>query len=171
MIDERLLLLDSSSDSDLDDALLLEVLDRQDIQYRAQLYGNFNLENYNNAECKLYFRFEKNHLRRLAEALRIPNNVITQSNHNVSGVEGLCILLRRSVKRFLDLLREFIVESMTKTKTITENFKNRPQQKIGYVDCICHLPLSLWLCIPSVSYRHLSVTITINDSSNVKVVK
>lgn len=79
MINERLLLLDSSSDSDLDDALLLEVLDRRDIQYRAQLHGN-------------------------ATIVEISSS---------------------SVKRFLDLLRELSVESMSKQKTLKTI--NKPQ--------------------------------------------
>lgn len=98
MLNEDLLMFESSSDSDseLEDALLLEIFGEQNvIEYRAQLYGHFELDNYTENECKLYFRFGKNDIRTLAEALRLANHFHTDSNHRASGVEGLCILLRR----------------------------------------------------------------------------
>ncbi|VEN56645.1 unnamed protein product [Callosobruchus maculatus] len=46
-------------------------------------------------ECKVNFRFEKRHIPRLVQALRIPDELNTDSQHKVSGQEALCILLRR----------------------------------------------------------------------------
>lgn len=68
-----------------------------DFLNRAQLYGYgaFSLDEVPFRYCKPYFRFEKNNITRLAEALRVTQVISTDSGHKVSGVEGLCILLRR----------------------------------------------------------------------------
>lgn len=96
MLNEEYAALDSSdSDSDLEDVLLLEVFNRHNNVNRAEMYGAFNLNNLSETECKLYFRFEQDDIPRLAQALRVPNDLTTGSGHRCSGIEGLCILLRR----------------------------------------------------------------------------
>lgn len=96
MLNEDFAALESSeSDSDLEDALLLEVLNQPNNANRAEMYGNFSLNDLSEAECKLYFRFEKNDIPRLARALGVPDEFTTDSGHKTSGLDGLCILLRR----------------------------------------------------------------------------
>ena len=58
---DNLILLDSSDESDLEDAMLLEGFENN-IEYRAELYGEFNLEILSDQECKANFRFEKKRL-------------------------------------------------------------------------------------------------------------
>lgn len=62
---------------------------------RSTKYGRLNLNRLTDEECKLYFRFEKAHLQRLADALELPAEVRLPQNFSVSGLEALCILLRR----------------------------------------------------------------------------
>lgn len=111
---------DTDSDSDLEDIVLLNVDINRDIENRAQLYGIFNLDEVPPSHCKLYFRFEKNDIPRLAESLRVPQVIYTDSGHNVSGIEGLCILLRRLAypNRLIDLEQFFGRSSTALSKII-----------------------------------------------------
>ena len=60
MLNENFAALESSeSDSDLEDALLLEFLNQPNAN-RAEMNGNFNINDFSEAECKLYFRVEEN---------------------------------------------------------------------------------------------------------------
>lgn len=61
---------------DIDDAILLQLLNRQQ---RIQMHQRFNLQDVSETESKHLFRFEKNHIPRLAEALRIPERVVTDT--------------------------------------------------------------------------------------------
>ena len=49
----------------------------------------------NDAETWSEFRFLKNDLFRLKDALQIPDTIRTYNRLRVSGIEGLCILLKR----------------------------------------------------------------------------
>lgn len=134
MINEQILLDSSSDDSDFEDAVLLEVLDHNNIEYRAELYGKFNLDVLSENECKLNFRFEKNDILRLVEALRIPNEFITDSQHKVSGQEGLCILLRRLSypNRLIDL-EPFFGRSMTALSKIIDFMIGHIYENFGHL--------------------------------------
>ncbi|VEN41877.1 unnamed protein product [Callosobruchus maculatus] len=57
----------------------------------------FNLEDVDNNDCTSLFRFEKNDLYQLCEALRLPEFITTYNQNKVSGRTGLCMLLRRLV--------------------------------------------------------------------------
>ena len=61
------------------------------------------------AECKAEFRFEKKDLPTVAEALQIPPSFKLRQGSIVSGMEGLCILLRRLAYpcRFGDMVPRF----------------------------------------------------------------
>ena len=85
---DNLILLDSSDESDLEDAMLLEGFENN-IEYRAELYGEFNLEILSDQECKANFCFEKKDIPRLVEALRIPNEFNTDkiNNQNINKIE------------------------------------------------------------------------------------
>ncbi|KAJ8914166.1 hypothetical protein NQ315_016245 [Exocentrus adspersus] len=87
-------LLGSDSDDDLDDLLLYHVLN-DNLGHRADLYGRFSLNAISEIEAKQSFRFEKRHIPRLAEALNIPDEITTRENITLTGVQALCILLRR----------------------------------------------------------------------------
>ena len=58
-------------------------------------YEKFHLEDKDSVECKAEFRFEKNNIPLLAEALGIPDVFKCQQWTMCDGIEGLCILLKR----------------------------------------------------------------------------
>jgi len=50
--------LESDSDSDLKDLLLLNIMNpRENVINRANIHGAFSLDELSEQECKLYFRF------------------------------------------------------------------------------------------------------------------
>ena len=48
-------------------------------------------------DAQKWFRFDKSHLERLRLALRIPDVFYTDEQDRVTGVEAICIVLRRMV--------------------------------------------------------------------------
>ena len=54
-------------------------------------YMPFDLDDMDEIECLAEFRFEKQHIPLLAEALRIPPYFIMEQISRVTGIEGLCI--------------------------------------------------------------------------------
>ena len=57
--------------------------------------ANFDLDCIAEAECKAEFRVEKNDLEDLAEVLQIPETFVCSQRSVCSGIEGLCIALKR----------------------------------------------------------------------------
>lgn len=88
------LLLFDEAGLDYDDILLMQALQRNGPTIREQ-YGPFDLASLNDLECKQNFRFHKEDIPRLANALHMPNLFTTKSHVKASGLEGLCLLLRR----------------------------------------------------------------------------
>ena len=77
-------------------------------------YRNYNLIDFQalpEDECYTEFRFQKNDMQRLKQALHIPHEIICRNYNNVraDGMEALCILLRRLCypNRFADLIPRF----------------------------------------------------------------
>ncbi|CAB4022736.1 Hypothetical predicted protein, partial [Paramuricea clavata] len=72
-------------------------------------YMPFNLDDMDESECLAEFRFEKQHIPLLAEALRIPAYFITEQRSRVRGIEGLCMLLKRVAYpcRYSDMIPRF----------------------------------------------------------------
>ncbi|XP_072380479.1 uncharacterized protein [Diabrotica undecimpunctata] len=88
--------IDDEEDEDFEDALLLHILhDEEQLGNRAILYGRFSLNNMSDIECKNLFRFAKNDIPRLARALDLPDIFQIENVTSVSGIDGLCMLLRR----------------------------------------------------------------------------
>lgn len=78
-----------------------------DLPYWA--YDKFELENLTDDECKTEFRFLKNDIYQLANLLRIPEKVSTYNRIKVSGIEALCIFLKRFAYpcRYSDIMPRF----------------------------------------------------------------
>ena len=76
---------------ELENFMVLKMLTGRDPIERFK----FNLEEITNTKCKDYFRFDKSSLPILKEALGLPDEIICYNKTKVSGLEGLCILLRR----------------------------------------------------------------------------
>ena len=58
-------------------------------------YDRFCLEELNEDECKSEFRFLKNDIYALHEVMNIPEEFLCYNGVKFSGIEGLCILLKR----------------------------------------------------------------------------
>ena len=69
-------------------------------------YEKFNLEKLNDDQCKVTFRFSKNHIYHLKETLNIPEEIMCYNNLRVDGVEALCAVLKRFAYtcRFIDMI-------------------------------------------------------------------
>ena len=108
----RLLLVlyyDANLISDEDFVLLYEMFPSKNPNFPYDEYARFDLDNMSEAECKAEFRFEKNDLPVLAEALQIPPSFKLNQGSLVDGMEGLCMLLRRLAYpcRFGDMVPRF----------------------------------------------------------------
>uniref|UniRef100_L7M3A9 Uncharacterized protein n=1 Tax=Rhipicephalus pulchellus TaxID=72859 RepID=L7M3A9_RHIPC len=78
--------------SEIEDLLCLEVFQytRRDPLSR---HGLLNIDKMDRGQFRTYFRFERDDVRRLCRA--VPEIVSTPQGVNISGVEGLCLTLRR----------------------------------------------------------------------------
>ncbi|XP_018371849.1 PREDICTED: uncharacterized protein LOC108766838 [Trachymyrmex cornetzi] len=80
----------------VEDVIIQELLaPRNNAFIRNMQYEGLDLNNLMPQECKAKFRFEREHIGRLAAALGIPYQIETENRYVVSGIEGLCIYLRR----------------------------------------------------------------------------
>ncbi|KAH6933842.1 hypothetical protein HPB50_018597 [Hyalomma asiaticum] len=80
--------------SEIEDLLCLEVFQytRRDPLSR---HGLLNIDSMDRGQFRTYFRFERDDVRSLCRALQVPENLTTPQGVHVSGVEGLCLTLRR----------------------------------------------------------------------------
>ena len=72
-------------------------------------YEKYDLEKLNDDQCKVTFRFSKNHMYDLKETLNIPEVIMCYNNVRVDGVEALCAVLKRLAHpcRFIDVIQIF----------------------------------------------------------------
>ena len=92
---DALLLSHDSGVVDDEEFLFLYDINQSKNDYCYWAYDKFDLETMNDAETWSEFRFLKNNLFRLKDALKLPNYFKTYNRLKVSGIEGLCIMLRR----------------------------------------------------------------------------
>ena len=107
--DELLVAYDDGTIDDEEFALLWEQNVSKNPSFPYQEYEEFDLETMNPVECKAEFRFEKNDLLSLAEALQIPDAFLCQQRSVCDGMEGLCIALKRFSYpyRYSDMISRF----------------------------------------------------------------
>ena len=110
--DARNLLLESYDDGIIDDdeyILLYEQNFSKNPEFPYEDYERFDLDAMDDTECKADFRFTKNEILRLAEALNIPETFLCHQGTTPPGIEGLCLLLRRLTYpcRYSDLIPRF----------------------------------------------------------------
>ena len=82
----------------LDDAeflLLYDLYSPQNLDLPCDLYPHFDLQNLTEDEWLAEFRFSKNDIPRLSQAMRIPDVIIYHQGTICEGTEGLCMLLKR----------------------------------------------------------------------------
>ena len=75
-----------------EEAVLLMLCDMRE---REKTKKTFNLSSIADEDCRLLFRFEKQYIPQLKDALHFPDNFICEQGCKVSGAEALCILPRR----------------------------------------------------------------------------
>lgn len=108
----RALLVESYFNDVIDDeefCLLYDANFSKNPEFPYQDYEQFHLEEMDDAECKAEFRFRKEDIPVLAEALGIPDRFICDQGTVCDGIEGLCLLLRRFAYpcRYSDLIARF----------------------------------------------------------------
>ena len=89
--------------------LLYEEFLPKNPDFSYENYDRLDLNDMNDSECLAEFRVKKRDLPILAEALQIPDSFTCSQRSVVSGMEGLCILLRRLAYpcRYSDIIPRF----------------------------------------------------------------
>ena len=95
--DQLLLAWDSKALSDEEYLLLYDINTSSNPDFSYWNYDRFDLQSLPDDDCYAEFRFRKNDLLTLKNALRIPNEIICYNYNGLSvdGLEALCILLGR----------------------------------------------------------------------------
>ena len=104
---DELLIAHSTKVIDDEDFCLLYDLNKSskpDIPYWT--YDKFDLDLLNDGECKSEFRFYRNDIYRLGDALNMPDEIVCYNGTVYEKYEALCILLKRYAYpcRFLDMV-------------------------------------------------------------------
>ena len=89
--------------------LAFELLDKSKEPILHRNYARLDLNQFDETECKEMFRFSKEDIPCLAEALRLPNEFTGYQGTTCDSIEGLCLLLRRLAYpcRYVDLIPLF----------------------------------------------------------------
>lgn len=89
--------------------LLYDVNTSTSPTYPYWAYDNFELDALSDDECKSEFRFYRNDIYLLMDAMQIPQEIICYNGLHVDGIEALCTLLKRFAYpcRYLDLIPRF----------------------------------------------------------------
>ena len=75
--------------------LAFELLDKSKDPTLHRKYARFDLNQFDETECDEMFRFSKEDIPRLAEALRLPYKFTGYQGITCYSIEGFCLLLRR----------------------------------------------------------------------------
>ena len=94
---------------DEDEFVLLHELNNSKEIYPFRKYGKFDLENMDEAQCKKELRFLHSHICDLKNVLNIPEKIVICQRTVSSGVDALCILLKRLAFpcRYTDMVPTF----------------------------------------------------------------
>ena len=86
---DNLLLAAIENDEDL---LLLSFSRKEE---SAISYQRLDIEKLTNDQCRTMFRFDRDDIKILCHALKIPEKIICENRTTATNIEGLCIVLRR----------------------------------------------------------------------------
>ena len=75
--------------------ILLELVKSKNRDLPYWTYPCFDLEKLSNDECLEEFRFMRNDIYKLREVFDIPDQFVCYNGTSVTGIEGLCIYLKR----------------------------------------------------------------------------
>ena len=143
--DIRELLLLSRADDLLDEEEFVLLYDLHRSSNPDLPYWNFdafNLDKLSDDECKTNFRFWKNDVYFLREVLDIPDEILCYNRTNVSGIEGLSILLKRFAYpcRYSDMISLF-GRSIPELCIITNHVTNLIYDRYSYLLSTFNQPL------------------------------
>ena len=110
--DIRNLLVKSFDDGDISEdefLLLYDANTSKNPDFPYDCYGSFDLNEMDDSECLAEFRFHKNDVPVLLEALQLPQSFTCHQGTICDGIEALCITLRRFAYpcRYSDLIPRF----------------------------------------------------------------
>ena len=110
--DIRNLLVESFDDDDISEdefLLLYDANTSKNPDFPYECYGSFDLNDMDDSECLAEFRFHKNDVPVLLEALQLPQSFTWHQGTICDGIEALCITLRRFAYqcRYSDLIPRF----------------------------------------------------------------
>ena len=89
--------------------LLYDINQSENVDLPYDLYPFFDFDSLENDECLSDFRFNKEDIPRLAEVLGIPRQIRCYQRSTCSGLEALCIVLKRLAYpcRYADMVSKF----------------------------------------------------------------
>ena len=110
--DIRNLLVESFHEGDISEdefLLLYDVNTSKNPDFPYECYGSFDLNKMDVSECLAEFRFHKNDVSFLLEALQLPQSFTCHQETICDGIEALCITLRRFAYpcKYSDLIPRF----------------------------------------------------------------
>jgi len=90
-------------------SLLFDINKSRNPDFPYWKYNEFDLENLNDDQCMVWFRFYRNDIFILADVLGILENIICYNGSKFSKIEAFCIFLRRFAYpcRYGDLIETF----------------------------------------------------------------
>ena len=95
--------------SDEEFLLLYETFQSKNPDFDYESFPSFDLDGISSADCYAEFRFEKQDIPLLAEALQLPPRFTCQQRSVCDSMEGLCMLLKRVAYpcRYSDMIPRF----------------------------------------------------------------
>lgn len=89
--------------------MLYDAVNQKNPSIPYSQYGRFDIDSITDDECKTEFRVGKSELNLLAEALGIPDSFVCSNGTKATGLEGLCVVLKRFAYpcRYVDMVPRF----------------------------------------------------------------
>ena len=94
---------------DAEFALLYDLNTSKNLEIPYWQYAAFDLENMHEDECMAEFRFEKENLHDLVDALQLEEEQIMYNRLKIDSIEAVCVLLKRLTYpcRYSDMVPRF----------------------------------------------------------------
>lgn len=116
--------------------LLYDSYTSKNPEFPYEAYEKFDLDAMDGSECLAEFRVQKEDIPVLVDVLQIPQNVICEQRTKCSGIEALCMLLRRFCYpcRYSDMIHRFgrpVPELSMITNTVMDYIFNVHEHRIS----------------------------------------
>ncbi|XP_045166893.2 uncharacterized protein LOC123530214 isoform X2 [Mercenaria mercenaria] len=118
--------------ADIDDDLLL--LLHCEKTSKGLFSKDFNLDTFGQDECSSLFRFANDDLHHLSSELHIPEKFVASNGTAVSGIEALCVMLKRlSYPNRLQELRDFYQRPVSEISYISNSLTDFLYDNYGHL--------------------------------------